>query len=281
MGAHVVGQRPLQRGDAAEGDELVDLAQLGSQGRRRHHVAGLPAGDVVGLAERADHEGALVQLLVGQHAGVLYAVEHQVLVDLVADQVDLALADQGGQLGQLRRGNQSAAGVVRAVEDDQAGARADRVLQPLPVDGEVRQRQRHVHAAPAGQFHRGLVAVVAGIEDDHLVARADQRLHRAEDRLGGAGSDGHLAVHVHAAAVAAGDLRRHLLAQGRQAGHRCVLVVPGHHVAADRLAQRLRAVEVGKALGQVERAGLRGELGHGGEDGGADVGQFADDHRSS
>ena len=47
-------------------------------------------------------------------------------------------------------------------------------------------------------------------------------------------------------------------------------------------AQELgRRLEIGEALRQVERAGLRGELGHGGEDGGADVGQFADDHRSS
>ncbi|MNE64671.1 hypothetical protein D3C80_1600930 [compost metagenome] len=168
---------------------------------------------------------------------------------------------------------------MRAVEDDQAGPGAQGIAQALPIDGEVRQRQRHMHAASAGQLDRGLVAVVTGVEDDDFIAGSDQRLDRTEDRLGRPRGDGHFAVGADATPIAAGDLRRHLFAQGRQAGHGRVLVMPGQHMPADRLAQRLRAVEVGKALGQVECPGFHGELRHAGEDGGADVGQFADDHR--
>ncbi|MCY1363578.1 hypothetical protein D9M69_503460 [compost metagenome] len=217
----------------------------------------------------------------GQHAGVLHAVEHQVFVDLVADHVDIAAANQRRQAVEVVTGQQRAAGIVRRVDEDQPGPRGDGVAQALPVDGEVRQGQRHVHAAAAGQLHRGLVAVVAGVEDDRLVAGMDQRLHRAEDRLGGAGDDGHLAVGIHAAAVQPLHLGRHLLAQRRQAGHRCVLVVAGGDVPGHRLAQRRRAVEVGEPLGQVERAGFHGELGHAGEDGGADLGQFAGEHSTN
>ncbi|MCY1461597.1 hypothetical protein D9M71_792690 [compost metagenome] len=54
--------------------------------------------------------------------------------------------------------------------------------------------------------------------------------------------------------------------------------MPGSHVPAHCIEQGLRAIEVRKALGQVERASLHGELGHGGEDGRADIRQFAADH---
>ncbi|MNJ63626.1 hypothetical protein D3C77_595410 [compost metagenome] len=79
-------------------------------------------------------------------------------------------------------------------------------------------------------------------------------------------------------AIAAGDLGRHLLAQGRQAGHRAILIVAGTDRPACRIEQGLGAVEIGKTLGQVQGAGLRGELGHGGKDGRADVRQLAADH---
>ncbi len=279
MAGHVVRQCPLQRRDATEVDVLVDLAQLRAERRRRDHVAGLPAGDVVGLAERADHEGARIQLVVGQHAGMGDTVEHQVLVDLVADQVDIPVANQRGQAVQFLAVDQRAAGVVRGIDDDQPGTRPDGLGHALPVDGEVRQRQRHVHATPAGELHGGFVAVVGRVEYHHFVARMDQRLDRAEDRLGRPRRDGHLAVGTHPASIELLDLLRHLLAQGRQAGHRRVLVVPGGDMPAYRLAQLRRAVEIGKALGEVDRATLGGQLRHAGEDGGADIRQLALNHR--
>ncbi|MNP72308.1 hypothetical protein D3C76_1688340 [compost metagenome] len=76
-----------------------------------------------------------------------------------------------------------------------------------------------MHATPARQLHRRLVAVVGRVEDDHFVAAVDNRLNGAEDRLGGTGGDGHLGVGIDPGTVAAGNLRGHLLAQRRQAGH--------------------------------------------------------------
>ncbi|MNN81464.1 hypothetical protein D3C81_1982910 [compost metagenome] len=89
------------------------LAQLGTQRRRGDHIAGLPAGDVISLAERADNEGALIQLLVGQHAGMAHAVVDQVFIHFIADQVDIAVSDKPGQLVEVFSGNQRTAGVVR------------------------------------------------------------------------------------------------------------------------------------------------------------------------
>ncbi|MNL22755.1 hypothetical protein D3C87_1441150 [compost metagenome] len=93
MLGHKIGQGILQRRHTTEIDVLVHLAQFRRQGRRCDHITGFPAGDVVGLAERTDHECTLIQLFMGQHADVRHAVIHQVLVDFVADHIDIAITD--------------------------------------------------------------------------------------------------------------------------------------------------------------------------------------------
>ncbi|MNL19272.1 hypothetical protein D3C87_1404640 [compost metagenome] len=217
---HEVSQRVLQWCHTAEAHVLVNLAQFRCQCRWRDHVAGFPARNVIGLAERADHESALVQLFMVQHADVGHAVEHQVFVDFVADQIDIAITDQIRQLIQLGTADQCATRIVRCVQHNHPRARRDGLGQFLEVDRKVIQPQLHMHTTATGQFHRRLVTVVARIENDHFVAAVDNRLNRAEDRLGGAGSDGHFVVRIDSDAVAASNFRRHLLTQCRQAGHR-------------------------------------------------------------
>jgi hypothetical protein len=53
------------------------------------------------------------------------AVEDQVLVDLVGDHEQVVLDGQGGDGGQFVAGEHRAGGVVRAVEQDEAGAGGD------------------------------------------------------------------------------------------------------------------------------------------------------------
>jgi hypothetical protein len=65
------------------------------------------------------------------------------------------------------------------------------------------------------------------------------------------------------------------LAQRRHAGHRRVLVVAGAHRLRHRVDQARVAVEVGKALAQVDRTVLLRQRRHDGEDGRADVRQAA------
>ena len=76
--------------------------QLRSQRCRRHDVTDLPAGHVIGLAERADDEAAGGELGMARHALVPGAVEDDVLVDLVADDEDAGAADDVGQRARCR-----------------------------------------------------------------------------------------------------------------------------------------------------------------------------------
>ncbi|MNP14975.1 hypothetical protein D3C76_1073140 [compost metagenome] len=234
---------------------------------------------MVGLAERADHEGALIQLFMIQHADVGHAIKHQMFIDFVADHVDVAIADQGCQLVEFGTADQCATGVVRGVEDDHPRARAQCLGKLLEVDTEIVQAQLYVHATTAGQLYRGLVAVVGRVKHDDFVAAVDNRLNGTENRLGRAWGDRHFSIRIHLRAIAAGDLHRNLLTQHRQAGHRRILVVATGDMPADRIAQGLRGREIGKTLGQIERAGLSRELRHLSEDSDADIRQLTGDHR--
>ncbi|MNF87048.1 hypothetical protein D3C84_695030 [compost metagenome] len=109
---------------------------------------------------------------------------------------------------------------MRGIEDDHPRARCNGFGKFLEVDGEVLQAQLYMHATTTGQLHRRLITVVGRIEDDHFVAAVDNRLNGTENRLGRAGRDRHFLVGIDLDAIAAGNLRRNLLAQYRQAGHR-------------------------------------------------------------
>jgi hypothetical protein len=145
----------------------------------------------------------------------------------------------------------------------------------LPVDREIAQAQRHVDGAAAGQINRRLVAVVARIEHDDLVAVAHGGGDRREQRLGRTAGHGHLGACVHAAAVHAFGLQRDLFAQLGHPGHRRILILRRIHGLCQRIAQCLRAVEIRKALAQVHGLVLDCELRHDREDRRADLGQFS------
>jgi len=170
---------------------------------------------------------------------------------------------------------------VRAVENDHARARAQRIFKLLPVYRKVIQPQLHMHTTATRQFDRRLVAVVARIKHNDFIASMNHGLNGAENSLGSAGGDGHFSVSIHLCAIATGDLGRHLLTQRRQAGHWGVLVMATGNVLANCITQRLRAIEVREPLRQVECAGFCRELRHAREDGGADVRQLAGDHGRS
>jgi len=102
-----------------------------------------------------------------------------------------------------------------------------------------------------------------------------------EDGLGGAGGDGDLGVGVVTVAVDGLDLFRDGLAQRGHAGHGRVLVEAALHGLRDRVDQARVALEIREALAQVDGAFFGGQGGHDGEDGGADLGQAADELRGT
>ena len=269
-----LGERPLRRREAAEGVVLVHLAEFGAERLGRHAVADLPAGAVVGLAEAGHHEAALGQLRITQGAFVPGAVEQDVLVDLVRKHHDVGAAHQFDQALHVGGGPQRAGGIVRRVDEDHPGARRDRRAQAIPIDREIGRIQGHVHAHSAGQVDGRLIAVVAGIEHDHFVARTHHRQHGIEDRLGRAAGDGDFRFRAGGVAVAGQGLLGDGLAQGRYARHRRILVLAVAHGARQRFDQEIGHREVRKALAEVDRLMLHRHLRHHGENGGADLRQL-------
>jgi hypothetical protein len=202
------------------------------------------------------------------------AIEHDVLVDLVAEQDDVGTAQEVDERLHVVGAEHRAGRVVRTVDHQHPRARGDRGTYRVPVRREAERIQRDMHRLRAGQVDRRFVAVVAGVEDDHLVAGPNDGMDRIEDRLGGAAGDRDLAVGIGSPAIAAFGLAGDRLAQRGHAAHHRVLVVAGLHRPGQCIDQAPGHREIRKALAQVDRAVLGGQLRHHGEDGGADLRQF-------
>ena len=201
------------------------------------------------------------------------AVEHHVLVHLVRHQQDVGGGQQGFELQHLLARPDGGAGVVRRVDDDGAGTGRDGRRDQGEIRTKGARGQRHAHDLAAGQLDIGDVAVVAGLQHDHLVAGMHAAQDGRQDGLGGAGGDGDFTARVVPAPIERLNLAGHGLAQGQGAGHGRVLVEPAAHGAGHLLYQGRVAVEVRKALAEVDRLVLSGQRGHDGEDGGADLGE--------
>ncbi len=228
---------------------------------------------MVGLAEARHDEAAPRQFRMPRHRLMRLAVVDHVLVDLVRQQQDIGACQQLRQLAHVFLAPDRAGRVVRRVDQDHARARRDRGREAVERNAEVRRVERDRHRLAAGQFDRRQIAVVARLQHDHFVARMDRAQDRGQQRLCRAGGHRDFAVGVVGAAIELADLVRDGLAQLRHAGHRRVLVQAALHRARDRVDDLRIAVEVRKALAQVDRILLGGERGHHGEDGGAHVGQ--------
>ena len=165
---------------------------------------------------------------------------------------------------------------------------AAKVSMTGPISPLVRPAQPVVAAAPLPKVATPPLpaAIAAGNDhakareldfDNRLLARANRRRLDFE-----AQRDSWLAVDIkNSKKDSAGDLRYDLLTQHRQPGHWRVLVMATGDMPADRIAQGLRGREIGKALGQIERAGLCRELRHLRENSDADIRQLAGNHRGS
>ena len=273
--AQHLAERPLRRRGGREGVVLVHLAKLGGERGGGNAVPHLPPRAVVRLAEARHHKGARGQRRRAQHALVAPAVEDDVFVDLVGDHEEVVFAGERGKARDVVHRPDGARRVMRRVDDDEPRPRCHRRRHGLPVHGEVRRTECHVHASPARHQYARLVAVVARVEHDDFVARLHHRHDGVEDRLGGPAGDRDFRGRIGAVPVVGFCLGGDGLAQCGQAGHGGVLVLPLADGARQQVTERLGNVEVGKALPQVHRAGVRGELRHHGEDRGADVRESA------
>ncbi len=112
----------LERRAADEGEELLGGLDGGDELPRAGRPADLPAREGEGLAGGGDRDRALRHPGQRGERDVLAAVEDEVLVDLVGDGEDVALAAVRGDQLQLGAVEDLARGVVGRVEEDEPGA---------------------------------------------------------------------------------------------------------------------------------------------------------------
>ena len=265
------GEGPLRRRKTAEGVVLVHLAEFGGERLGRDAVADFPASAVIGLAEAGNHEAAFSQFRIAQGAFMTDAAEHDVFVNLVGQHQDIGVAGQGDQTLHVLGRPQDAGGIMRGVDEYHPGLCGDCRLKPLPVHRKIDRIQRHMHAHASGQIDGRFVAVVAWIEHDDFIPRTDHGQDGVENRFRGAAGHGDFQLRTGGMAVTGGGLGGNGLAQGRNAGHRRILVLAVTHGAAQSIHQKLGHRKVGKSLAQIDRLMLHGHLRHDREDGGADL----------
>ena len=156
------------------------------------------------------------------------------------------------------------------VEHDHPRPRRDGAPHRVPVDRVVGEPQRHEDRRPAAQHDRRHIRVVARLEHDDLVARTDRGRDGVEDPFRAARRDGDFGLGVVAPAGEPFVLGGDRLAQPQDALHRRVLILPAAHVRGDGVDERRVAVEIGKALREVDRVQLGRKTRHHREDRRAD-----------
>ena len=124
-----------------EGQELVHLAEFDSQRRRGDAIADLPAGRVVGLAEREDRERAVAQARIRRarlRGGVRRRRALRTPRRTVQQRIRRRREDP--RSGPSLRHQHCARRVVRRVDDQQPRARIDGGREALVVDAEIGSR---------------------------------------------------------------------------------------------------------------------------------------------
>src|SRR5258706_12693827 len=92
-----VGDAKLQRWRRREGDELMRLADDVDKCLRSRHPADLPSRERKHLSSRTDAHAALAHSGQAYERGARLAVEHQMFIDLVADDKGVAVPHHTGE----------------------------------------------------------------------------------------------------------------------------------------------------------------------------------------
>ena len=110
-----------------------------------------------------------------KQALVFVAVKHDVFVDFIGQQINATVSHDIGEPVKILCRENSASGVVRKIENDEARLTVNSVCQSLPVDAEIatgHARKRHMRSGAAGESDGGLVGIISRVENDNFVALA-------------------------------------------------------------------------------------------------------------
>ena len=190
-----------------------------------------------------------------------------VLVGLVGDDEGIMLFGEIEDQLQLGPGEDFAGGVGGIADDDGLGPLSKGAGEFIGIKAELRRAQRDVDGLGPGEDGVCGVVFLERGEDDDFVSGLAAGHHGAHHGLGAAAGDDEVLIWIHRGAGEMGDLSGEGLAEARRA--------PGDGVLMERAAggafqcgeEFLRRIEVGKALGKIDRAMLIGEARHGANDG--------------
>ena len=143
------------------------------QGIRPHRIAEPPAGHGIGLRPAVQHNDAIFEVFVFEHADVLATVIQHPRIDFVGQYGDVRmLSETFGELVHFCAGYDAAGRVGRGVDDDQTRFRRD---QAQNFFGGKRKAvffmQRHRHGFGAGKLDHRFVNRKARVRIDDLGAR--------------------------------------------------------------------------------------------------------------
>ena len=181
---------PLAGGVGHGGGEHVVAAQFLDRALAGHQPADAHARHAEGFRETGDHHHMVQVRAARQHARVLLAVVHQMVVDLIADHVHAPVGRFLHDRFHGVAGIDGAGGVAWRVEHDGVGVRADGVDHFLRVQLVLVLRvrgDRFHHAAVHADQRR--VEHERGLRHDELPARRRGGGERQIQRLCGAGGD--------------------------------------------------------------------------------------------
>ena len=221
-----VGHRALKIGRRGEDQKLMGFGDRRQQRRGGGEIADLPAGHRKSLAGRADFDDPLGHARQGHQGDVPVGVINDVLISLVAHDDNVMGHGQFGDGCQFGGAIDFRGWVLRRVKDQEFGLVAKRRGEGGGVQFPGRRPQLHRPADAAGALDNGHVAVIAGLDQDHFVARFDEAEKSRRQGFGGAGGDHHLALPIDVQIVKAFAMGGDRLTQFRHAQHRRVLV--GH-----------------------------------------------------
>ena len=179
----------------------MDLIDDVDDGLGRADVAESPARHGERLGEAADDDGTLSHTLERRHGAELDAVVDQLAVDLVREDDEVVLEDDGRELFEVALLHDGAGGVVGEGDEDRFGAGGDRLRDLIDVELElVLDEALHADGGGAGEGDEGRIAHEARLGDEHLVAGSAHCPEGGVERLGRADCDDDLAcgIVVHA-----------------------------------------------------------------------------------
>src|SRR5438034_499709 len=214
----------------------------------------------------------------GGHGNVLRAVIKNVFVDFVGDAIGVPANAKVADEFEFGAREDFAGGIVRRVENDRFGVRAEGGGKFFFVKRPIRRTQFDEARAGAAENCVRTVIFVERLEHHNLIAWIDDGHHRGQHRFRGAVADGDLALRVVADALGSGKFFNDGIPQR--------FCAPGDGVLIDVLGDGLPRGfldffgrrKIGEALREIHRVMLHRQARHFADDGFGELLGFGREH---